>query len=59
MPATREFARPGQYMDLMALGDLRLNSQFDVPQTEAKLYIHFINHLRSINITGNGTQIAN
>lgn len=55
----REFARPGQYMDLMALGDLRLNSQFDVPQTEAKLYIHFINHLRSINITGNGTQIAN
>ena len=55
----RQFSRPGMYMDLMEAGDLILKAQFDNPQTSTKLYCHFINHLRSINISRNGFRIAN
>ena len=55
----RQFSRPGQYFNLMEAGDLLLKAQFDAPQTSPKLYCHFINHLRSINISKNGIQVMN
>ena len=55
----RQFSRRGMYMDLMAAGDLILKAQFDNAQTGAKLYCHFISHLRSINVSSQGFKIAN
>ena len=55
----RQFSRPGQYFNLMEAGDLNLKSQFDDAQTSPKLYCHFINHLRSINISKNGIEVMN
>ena len=55
----RQFARPQQYFDLSKAGDLLLKMQFNQAQTYPKLFVHFINHLRSINISKNGIQIMN
>ena len=55
----RQFARPQQYFNLRAAGDLILKMQFNTAQTFPKLFVHFINHLRSINISKNGIQIMN
>tara|TARA_R110002020_G_C16320655_1_gene774770 strand:+ start:11927 stop:14578 length:2652 start_codon:yes stop_codon:yes gene_type:complete len=55
----RQFARPQQFFDLARAGDLLLKMQFNQAQTYPKLFVHFINHLRSINISKNGIQIMN
>jgi len=55
----RQFARPQQFFNLRAAGDLILKMQFNTAQTFPKLFVHFINHLRSINISKNGIQIMN
>lgn len=55
----RQFARPQQYFDLSKAGDLLLKMQFNQAQNYPKLFVHFINHLRSINISKNGIQIMN
>jgi len=55
----RQFARPTQYFDLSKAGDLLLKMQFNQAQNYPKLFVHFINHLRSINISKNGIQIMN
>ena len=56
---SRQFSRQGMYFNLFNAGDLVLKAQFNNPQTSPKLYVHFINHLRSINISRDGTQIMN
>lgn len=55
----RQFARPSMWFNLMEAGDLILNAQYDVAQTSPKLFVHFINHLRSINISNSGMTIMN
>ena len=55
----RQFSRPGMYFNLMAAGDLILNAQFDEAQSSPKLYQHFVNHLRSINVSKSGMRISN
>lgn len=54
----RQFSRPSMYFNLMMAGDLTLRCQYG-SQTYPKLFVHFINHIRSINISKNGTQIMN
>lgn len=56
----RSFSRPGMYYDLIKAGSLTLQTENgDMPKLGAKLFIHFINHLRSINISKNGIVIQN
>ena len=47
----RQFARPGQFMDLQELGDLQLLANYEDVASSNKLFCHFIRHLRSIVIT--------
>ncbi len=55
----RQFSRPNMYFNLMAAGDLTLRSQYDNAQNFPKLFCHYINHIRSININKGGMQIMN
>lgn len=55
----RQFSRPNMYFNLMRAGDLILRCAYDSGQSAPKLFCHFINHLRSINISKNGMQIMN
>ena len=55
----RQFARNDMYYNLMEQGDLVLRSDFDEGQNFPKLFCHFIHHLRTINVSSSGIQIAN
>tara|TARA_R110000787_G_scaffold125982_2_gene237155 strand:+ start:1181 stop:3400 length:2220 start_codon:yes stop_codon:yes gene_type:complete len=55
----RQFSRPGMWYDLMKAGDLLLRCQYDEAQTSPKLFCHFLNHIRSININKGGMRISN
>ena len=55
----RSFARPGMTFNLMRAGDLQLKTQYDAPQTSAKLFVHYLNHIRMINCNKNGMRISN
>ena len=55
----RQFARSNMYFDLMRAGDLILRCQYDEAQTSPKLFVHFINHIRSINVNRDGIEIMN
>ena len=55
----RQFSRPGMWFDLMRAGDLLLRCQYDEAQTSPKLFCHFLNHIRSININKGGMRISN
>jgi hypothetical protein len=54
----RQFSRPNMFFNLMMAGDLTLRCQYD-SQTFPKLFVHFINHIRSINVSKNGMEIMN
>ena len=45
--------------NLMRAGDLQLKTQYDQLQTSAKLFVHYLMHIRSINCNKNGLRIAN
>jgi len=55
----RQFSRPGMTFNLMRAGDLQLKTQYDQLQTSAKLFVHYLMHIRSINCNKNGLRIAN
>ena len=56
----RAFSRTGMFYDLVKAGSLSLQTENGtVPLRGAKLFVHFINHLRSINISNNGIVIRN
>ena len=55
----RQFARSNMYFDLMRAGDLILRCQYDEAQTSPKLFVHFINHIRSIIVNREGIEIMN
>ncbi len=55
----RQFSRPGMWFDLMRAGDLLLRGQYDLAQASPKLFVHFLNHIRSININRGGMEITN
>jgi len=56
----RAFSRPGMYYNLIKAGSLSLQTENgSVPLLGSKLFVHFINHLRSINISKNGIVIQN
>jgi len=56
----RAFSRPGMYYNLIKAGSLSLQTENgSAPLLGSKLFVHFINHLRSINISKNGIVIQN
>ena len=55
----RAFSRTNMFFDLMSAGSLMLLANYETSASGAKLFVHFLHHLRSITFSRMGVSISN
>ena len=55
----RAFSRTNMFYDLMSAGSLMLLANYETSASGAKLFVHFLHHLRSITFSRMGVSISN
>ncbi len=55
----RALARPGQFFDITQAGNIELLANFENVSSGNKLFVHFVRHLRRVNVSRMGLIIEN
>ena len=55
----RAFSRTNMFYDLISVGSLMLLANYETEASGAKLFVHFLHHLRSITFSRMGISISN